>query len=113
MSTASLAPETRDLSGDDAWHVLRRTGRVRLMKDAFQRMRVADGFSHARSFAFMISLVAVQVWCLPSSIALFYGGAVAAKVGAVRAGTSAPQDAAKVASSEPGARDHHPSVLAS
>ncbi len=60
MSTAALVPETRGLSGDDAWAVLRRTGRVRLLKDAFQRLRVADGFSHARSFAFMSSLVAVQ-----------------------------------------------------
>jgi YihY family inner membrane protein len=60
VSTATLVPETRGLSGDDAWAVLRRTGRVRLLKDAFQRMRVADGFSHARSFAFMTSLVAVQ-----------------------------------------------------
>jgi YihY family inner membrane protein len=60
VSTATLVPETRGLSGDDAWAVLRRTGRFRLLKDAFQRMRVADGFSHARSFAFMSALVAVQ-----------------------------------------------------
>jgi YihY family inner membrane protein len=60
VSTATLVPETRGLSGDDAWAVLRRTGRLRLLKDAFQRMRVADGFSHARSFAFMTSLVAIQ-----------------------------------------------------
>jgi YihY family inner membrane protein len=55
-----LVPETRDLSGDDAWAVLHRVGRFRLLKDAFQRMRVADGFSHARSIAFMTALVAVQ-----------------------------------------------------
>ncbi|MDQ1392861.1 MAG: hypothetical protein QOF30_1838 [Acidimicrobiaceae bacterium] len=60
MSTATLVPETRGLSGDDAWAVLQRTGRSRLLKDAFQRMRVADGFSHARSFAFMTALVAIQ-----------------------------------------------------
>lgn len=60
MSTATLVPETRSLSGDDAWAVLRRTGRLRLLKDAFQRMRVADGFSHARSLAFMTALVAIQ-----------------------------------------------------
>ncbi len=60
MSTATLVPETRGLSGDDAWAVLQRTGRTRLLKDAFQRMRVADGFSHARSFAFMTALVAIQ-----------------------------------------------------
>jgi YihY family inner membrane protein len=60
MSTAALVPETRDLSGDDAWTTLRRTGRRRLLLDAFGRMRYSDGFSHARSLAFMISLVAIQ-----------------------------------------------------
>jgi YihY family inner membrane protein len=60
VSSATLVPETRDLSGEDAWAVLRRIGRFRLLKDAFQRMRVADGFSHARSIAFVTALVAVQ-----------------------------------------------------
>lgn len=60
MSTASLVPETFDLSGDDAWTTLSRVGKRRLLKDAFMRMRVADGFSHARSIAFMTTLVAVQ-----------------------------------------------------
>lgn len=60
MSTATLVPETRGLTGDDAFTTLRRTGRLRLLKDAFQRLRFADGFSHARSLAFMTSLVAVQ-----------------------------------------------------
>ena len=36
------------------------TGRRRLLRDAFVRLRVADGFSHARSLAFMTSLVLVQ-----------------------------------------------------
>ena len=53
-------PETFDLSGDDAWTMLSRVGKRRLLKDAFMRMRVADGFSHARSIAFMTTLVAVQ-----------------------------------------------------
>jgi YihY family inner membrane protein len=60
MSTANLVPETRELSGDDAWQALRRTGRRRLLVDAFMRMRVSDGFSHARSLALLISLVALQ-----------------------------------------------------
>jgi YihY family inner membrane protein len=60
VSTATLVPETFELSGDDAWATLSRVGRLRLLKDAFQRMRVADGFSHARSMAFMTTLVAVQ-----------------------------------------------------
>ncbi|HEV3187234.1 MAG TPA: YihY/virulence factor BrkB family protein [Acidimicrobiales bacterium] len=60
MSSATLVPETRDLSGDDAWKVLKRVGWGRLAKDSFQRLRVADGFSHARSLAFMMSLVAIE-----------------------------------------------------
>jgi YihY family inner membrane protein len=61
MSTATLVPETRDLTGDDAWALLRRIGWGRLCKDAFQRLRVADGFSHSRSLAFMTALVAIQL----------------------------------------------------
>jgi YihY family inner membrane protein len=60
VSTASLVPETWELTGDDARKTLVSTGRRKLLVDAFMRMRVADGFSHARSLAFMTSLVAVQ-----------------------------------------------------
>lgn len=60
MSTATVVPETWELSGDDAWRTLRLTGRGQLLRDAFLRMRVSDGFSHARSLAFMTSLVLVQ-----------------------------------------------------
>lgn len=60
MSSAKLVPETRGLTGDDAWAVLKRTGWGRIAKDAFKRMRVADGFSHARSLAYLISLLAIE-----------------------------------------------------
>jgi YihY family inner membrane protein len=60
MSTASVVPETWELSGDDAWQTLSHTGRWRLVKDAVMRMRTADGFSHARSLGLMTSLVLVQ-----------------------------------------------------
>jgi YihY family inner membrane protein len=60
MSTAALVPETWELTGEDARKTLLRTGRRRLLVDAFKRLRVADGFSHARSLAFMTSLVMVQ-----------------------------------------------------
>jgi YihY family inner membrane protein len=55
-----LVPETRGLTGDDAWAVLKRTGWGHIAKDAFKRLRVADGFSHVRSLAFLISLVAIE-----------------------------------------------------
>jgi YihY family inner membrane protein len=60
MSTAALVPETWELTGDDARETLLHTGRRRLLADAFQRLRVADGFSHIRSLAFTVSLVLVQ-----------------------------------------------------
>ena len=60
MSTATPVPETFELTGDDARAMLRSSGRRRLLRDAFVRMRVADGFSHARSLAYATSLVFVQ-----------------------------------------------------
>ncbi len=60
MSTAERVPETFELTGDDAWRTLSHCGRGRLLKDAFQRLRVADGFSHARALAFATALVLVQ-----------------------------------------------------
>ena len=60
MSTATRVPETWELTGDDARKTLLDTGRLRLVSDAFARLRYADGFSHARSLAFATSLVLVQ-----------------------------------------------------
>jgi YihY family inner membrane protein len=60
VSTAALVPETWELDGDDARETLVSTGRWALARDAFVRLRYSDGFSHARSMAFLISLVLVQ-----------------------------------------------------
>ncbi len=60
MSTATTVPETFELTGDDAKTMLRSTDTTTLLKDSVQRLRVADGFSHARSLAFMSTLVLVQ-----------------------------------------------------
>jgi YihY family inner membrane protein len=60
MSTATPVPETWELTGDDARAVLLSTGRRHLLRDAFTRLRAADGFSHARSLAYCMSLVLVQ-----------------------------------------------------
>jgi YihY family inner membrane protein len=56
MSTATAVPETYELEGDDALRTLRSTGLGQLAKDSFTRFRSADGFSHARSLAFAITL---------------------------------------------------------
>jgi YihY family inner membrane protein len=60
MSTANHVPETWGLTGDDAVQTLERTGRWALIRDAFKRLRYADGFSHARSMAYLTSLVFLQ-----------------------------------------------------
>ncbi len=60
MSTANPVPETWNLTGDDARDTLARTGRWRLIRDGFQRLRSADGFSHARSIAYAAALIAIQ-----------------------------------------------------
>lgn len=74
MSTAAVVPETRGLSGEDAWTTLRRTGQRRLLIDAFGRMRFSDGFSHARSLAFLTSLVAVEGVIAVVGLAAAVGG---------------------------------------
>jgi YihY family inner membrane protein len=56
MSTATPVPQTHELDDDDARETLRQSGRMQLAKDAFQRFRVADGFSHSRALAFQIVL---------------------------------------------------------
>jgi YihY family inner membrane protein len=57
MSTANRVPETWGLTGDDARQTLERTGRWMLIQDAFKRLRYADGFSHARSLAYLTTLI--------------------------------------------------------
>ena len=59
MSTATSVPSTVGLEGDDAFETLRATGRRRLALDAFDRLRAADGFSHARALAFQLALTLV------------------------------------------------------
>jgi YihY family inner membrane protein len=73
MSTATLVPETWELTGDDAWRTLRDIGRLRLLRDAFMRMRFSDGFSHVRSLAFLMSLVLVQATIVLVGIASALG----------------------------------------
>jgi YihY family inner membrane protein len=60
MSTANEVPETWHLTGDDATETLTRVGRGALLRDAFLRLRWADGFSHARSMAYATTLIFVQ-----------------------------------------------------
>ncbi len=92
MSTATLVPETWELDGDDARHTIVQTGRRRLLADAFLRLRVADGFSHARSLAFMTSLVLVQGLIALVGFASFFGqdGVSAVIVRTIKAAAPGP-----------------------
>ena len=67
MTTAARVPVTRDeeLEGDEALETLRQVGRVRLVRDAADRFRAADGFSHSRALAFQVTLT-----LLPALIAV-------------------------------------------
>ena len=68
MSTATHVPETSlreadELSADDAAAVLRRVGRVNLLRDSFRRFRYADGFTSARAlgFQFVLSFIPLVI----------------------------------------------------
>jgi YihY family inner membrane protein len=74
VSTATRVPETWQLTGDDARQALAATGRLRLLRDAFVRFRAADGFSHARSLAFVTSLVLVQSLIVVVGLVAAFGG---------------------------------------
>jgi uncharacterized BrkB/YihY/UPF0761 family membrane protein len=64
-------------------------------------------FHHSRDFGetygALAGLVALLIWALLSSMALFFGAAVAAQLEGVRAGALSPQDEEKVQASEPDA----------
>jgi uncharacterized BrkB/YihY/UPF0761 family membrane protein len=75
MSTAGNVRETRDHEGNGPWRTLAATGRVKLLRAAFARLRAADGFSHARSLAFATSLVLVQGLIALVGLAVEFGQA--------------------------------------
>ena len=74
MSSATRVPETFGLDGDDAKQVLAEIGKKRLLGEALVRLRAADGTSHSRSLAFMVSLCLVQVLIVLLGIAASFGG---------------------------------------
>jgi YihY family inner membrane protein len=92
MSTANVVPETWELTGDDARETLRRTGRLRLFRDAMKRLRAADGFSHARALAFATALVLVQAIIAMVGLATALGRGAASDliVGTLRSAAPGP-----------------------
>jgi YihY family inner membrane protein len=76
VSTAKRVPETAlRLDGDAARETLTEVGKTQLLKDAFARLRAADGTSHARSLAFMGALVLVQALIVLLGTAAAFGNA--------------------------------------
>jgi YihY family inner membrane protein len=92
MSTAKLVPETWMRTGDSARKVLSNTGWLRLARDAFKRLRAADGSSHARSLAFATGLVLLQsiIAMVGLASALGTGPASDVIVRTIRAGIPGP-----------------------
>ena len=60
MSSANPVPETTGLiTGEDAFETIHAAGAKTLLRDGFQRLRVADGFSHSRAMAFQLVLALI------------------------------------------------------
>jgi YihY family inner membrane protein len=59
IGAATRVPTTRHLEGGEALETLRSTGWKRLATDSFARFQAADGFSHARSLAYQLTLTAL------------------------------------------------------
>lgn len=60
MSQAQKVPETYQLTGDDVVSTIQRVRWQHLLKESLKRLRVADGFSHARASAFALALLLVE-----------------------------------------------------
>lgn len=98
MSTATRVPETHELTGDDARATLARVGARRLAIDSFQRLRAADGTSHSRSLAFMVSLLLVQGLVVLLGLATAFGTVSLTTTIADTIGSAVPGPASSVLS---------------
>ena len=91
MSTAKHVPETaRELDGDAARETLADVGKKQLLKNAFVRLRAADGTSHSRSLAFMGALVLVQALIVLLGLAATFGSVGLTKTVADNVGGAVP-----------------------
>jgi YihY family inner membrane protein len=97
LSTAKHVPETAlCLDGDAARETLARVGKKQLLKDAFVRLRAADGTSHARSLAFMGALVLVQALIVLLGTAAAFGNPAVSTTIADNVGGTVPGPAGTV-----------------
>ncbi|MCZ3386054.1 MAG: YihY/virulence factor BrkB family protein [Actinomycetia bacterium] len=73
MSQAQKVPETYQLTGDDVVSTIQRVRWQHLLKDSLKRLRVADGFSHARASAFALALLLVEALIAVLGLAVAMG----------------------------------------
>jgi YihY family inner membrane protein len=64
MTTARIVPVTTEMDGDeldaeDAWHLVRRHGVLRVLVESFVRFRYGDGFTNSRALALQTCLAVV------------------------------------------------------
>ena len=95
MTTARNVPVTTDMAGDeldaeDAWHSGRRHGLGRLLREAFLRFRLGDGFTHARALALQIALSVVPFMIAITGLAADLDADKTAKVIAETASSLTP-----------------------
>jgi YihY family inner membrane protein len=96
VSNATRVPETYELTGDDARRTLAETGALELLKDSFVRLRAADGFSHARSLAFVTSLILVQGLIVLIGLASAFGDVRILRTAVTAIETAVPGPAANI-----------------
>lgn len=75
MATATRVPETYRLGAGHAARTLRHTGWRALALDSFARFRAADGFTHARSLAYQVTLTSIPALLALVGFATAAGGA--------------------------------------
>lgn len=72
-------PETYSLTGDDARSMLRAAHWQSVLRQAFGRLRAADGFSHARALAFALTLLMIEGIVIVVGLAVATGSSTFAR----------------------------------
>lgn len=79
MGQVVTVPETFSLTGDDARTTLREAHWQTVLRQAFARLRAADGFSHARALAFALSLLMIEGIVIMVGLAVATGSSAFAR----------------------------------
>lgn len=100
MTNATLVPESGDSLGDrEAQAVLRDVSYPRVLRNAFSRLREADGFSHARASAFATALLLVEGMIAVLGLAVALGSSAFSRTIVAVAETAVPGPAGQLLTS--------------